>query len=268
MKQVKAKDLASNAYLRLCCYGEPGTGKTWLGASAALHPSTAPVLFCDYRSQISSLRSNPKYLEAVNDGRLVILTLEKYEELNYVYTYLFTQDSPQSLCELFEKHGPPKTVVIDSITELQRLEVLRLGGNKLNVFLSEIEPPEIREWGTILNQFTLLVQLFYDLPLHVVVCGLEAVDYGRHAVGETAPISGYRIALQGKGQRQVPAYALTLMRLERAAQGTKTTAGNPVFSMGYTQAVRAKSKDQTGLLPAKIPDPSIPLLAKYLEGVK
>ena len=262
MKLVKAVELASEAYLRLCVYGEPGTGKTWLGASAALDPATAPVLFCDFRSQISSLRSNPQYLEAMEDGRLVIVSLQNYKELNFVYTFLFT-GKQQDISPLFERHGPPKTVVIDSATELQRAEVIRLGGNKADVFLTEVEPPKIREWGVLLNQFMLLARVFYELPMHVVFCGLEAVDYGRHKVGETAPISGYRLAMQGKAQRQFPAYALTLMRLERA-RNVKTAAGAPVFTMGYTQAVRAKTKEQTGLIPAKIANPTIPMLARYL----
>ena len=270
MKLVKAAELASEAYLRLCAYGEPGTGKTWLGASAALDPLTSPVLFCDFRSQVSSLRSNPEFLEAMEDGRLVVVSLKNYEELNHVYTYLFTGEhknlKPLFTRDIWEGHRMPKTLVVDSATELQRAEVLRLGGNTPGKFVTEVQPPEIREWGTLLNQFMMLARLFYELPMHVVFNGLEAVDYGKHAVGVAAPITGYRLAMQGKAQRQFPAYALTVMRLERAPRGSKMKSGGPVFTIGYTQAVRAKTKEQTGLIPAQIPNPTIPMLARYLRG--
>lgn len=257
------------AYLRVCCYGEPGTGKTWFGASAALDPATSPVLFVDFRSQVTSVRSNKAYMRAINVGALVIVTLSEYDELNHIYTYLFTKNPKLPIAEHFTRdgvHQMPKTVVVDSATELQRAEVLRLGGNLPNKFIRDVQPPEIREWGTLLNEFALLSRLFYALPMHVVFNCLEAVDYGRHKVGEAAPIVGYRIAMQGKAQRQFPAYALTLMRLERARGNVKSASGAPVFTKGYTQSVRSKTKEQTGMIPAELANPTIPMLAKYLRG--
>jgi len=214
------------------------------------------------------LRSNPEFLEAINDGRLVILTLDKYDELSHVYTFLFSGKlEGHQLGKYFERQGFPKTVVVDSATELQRAEVLRQGGNIPGQFITDVLPPEIRSWGTLLNQFTLLANLFHALPMHVVFNCLEAVDYGKHAVGEAAPIAGYRIAMQGQAQRQFPAYALTLMRLERAAPGTQMKSGKEVFTIGYTRAARAKTKEQTGLIPAKIANPTLPALAKCLIKV-
>jgi KaiC/GvpD/RAD55 family RecA-like ATPase len=125
MKHLKPEALEQEAkYLRLLVYGEPGSGKTWLGASACLDELTSPVLYVEYKSQIASLRSNPEYVKAMEDGRLVILSLDKYEELNHVYTYLFRgQGSSESFDELFPTF--PKTLVVDSLTELQRAEVMR-----------------------------------------------------------------------------------------------------------------------------------------------
>lgn len=262
MKVVSVEALSKEAqYLRLCVFGEPGTGKTWLGASAALDESTAPVLFLEHRAQIASLRSNPIFTEAIEDHRLVILRLEQYAELNHVYTYLFRgPGSIPAIDRLFQEHGPPKTVVLDSITELQRAEVMRIAGNPPGKFIQELERPQIQHWGSLLNQFTLLAHLYFDLPYHIVFLGLEGVDFGPRVVGEAPSIVGYRLAMQGQAQRQFPAYALTLMRLERAPRNSKA------FAAGYTQAVRSKTKEQTGKIPAKILDPTIPMLAKFLEG--
>lgn len=260
MKHIKPAALDEEAKcLRLLGFGEPGSGKTWFGASAALDELTAPVLYVEYKSQIASLRSNPDYVAAMEDGRLVILSLDKYEELNHVYTYLFRgQGSSESFDALFPVF--PKTVVTDSLTELQRAEVMRRAGNPVGKFLTDVEAPLIQHWGQLLNQFTLLANKFYALPMHVVFLGLEDVDYAPRVVGQAPRATGYRLALQGSAQRQFPAYALTVMRLERAPRNSE------VYAVGETKAIRAKTKEQTGRIPAKVLGPTIPMLARMLRG--
>lgn len=267
MKLMTKDDLNEEGkYLRLLMYGEPGSGKTWCAAKAALDEHTAPALYVEYRAQITSLRSSPEFVDAINSGQLLILRLEAYSELSHVYTWLERgRGSYPTFDKMMEQFGHeddvmPKTVILDSLTELQRTEVMRLAGNNLNKFLTEVANPEIKHWGSLLNQFTLLANKFYELPYHIVIVGLESVDYGDHAIGETPPIEGYRLALQGQAKRQFPGYALTLMRLERAARNSKA------YNVGYTQGIKSKTKEQTGLIPAKIPNPSIPKLAKCLRG--
>ena len=259
MEHLKVAALNQEAkYLRMLVYGEPGSGKTWLGASAALDELTAPVLYVEHRAQIASLRSNPDYVAAMEDGRLVILSLDKYEELNHIYTYLFRgQGSSESFDELFPTF--PKTLIVDSLTELQRAEVMRRAGNTPDKFLTDVEAPQIQHWGQLLNQFTLLANKFYALPMHVVFMGLEDVDYAPRIVGQAPQVTGYRLALQGSAQRQFPAYALTVMRLERAPRNSQA------YCVGYTQAIRAKTKEQSGKIPAKVVGPTIPALARMLQ---
>lgn len=262
MKRLDQEGLSQEAqYLRMLVYGEAGSGKTWFCASGALDELTAPVLFLAYRGQVSSVRSNPLFMEALDDGRLVILELEKYKELSYVYSWLERgRGSNENFDELFPDEMP-KTIAVDSLTELQRSEVMRRAGNPPGKFLTEIEPPQIQHWGSLLNQFTLLAHLFYNLPYHVVFTGLESVDYGKAPVGEMPPITGYRVALQGQAKRQFPAYALVVMRLERAAPNVKA------FCRGLTRGRRSKTKEQTSVLPPKVFDPTIPMFAKLLQEV-
>lgn len=269
MKLLKVEALSEEAqYLRLLDYGEPGSGKTWFGASAALDELTAPCFFIDYRSQIASLRSNTEYMEAMNDGRLVIVTLDEYADLNHIYAYLFQQANLEpktprptgGLWDLFPE-GPPKTVVVDSTTEIQRAEVMRIAGNPAGKFIRDVERPQIQHWGSLLNQFTLLAHLFYQLPYHIVFSGLEAVDYGKKEnLGEPDRPVGFRLAMQGAAQRQFPAYALTVMRLSRAPRSAA------YYAVGETQGIAAKTKEQTGMFPATIGNPTIPGLVKLLQG--
>ncbi len=245
-------------YLRLMVYGEPGTGKTWFGASAALDELTSPVLYINYKGQIASLRSNPKYMKALKDGRLVIATLKNYAELDHIYSWLYRGAGSRPV---FDKAFPvfPKTVVIDSLTELQRSEVIRIPGNTPGKFTVTMAAPKIKDWGTILNTFTSMADLFYNLPMHVVITGLEATIFGEVEVGKEPKAAGYRVALQGSGRNQIPAYALTLMRLIEAP------ANAPHYCVGHTRSSMMKTKEQTGMLPKKIAGPTIPILAKLLQ---
>ena len=266
MKLVKINDLKETSrYLRMITYGEPGSGKTYFGASAALDDLTAPVMILEYRSQIGSLRANKEYTKAIDEGRLIIISLDSYSDLSTFYGWFDRGfGSSKQLDQIMLDRGYeglPKTVVVDSITELQRSEVMRRAGNQEGKFLVDVERPQIQHWGALLNQLTLLANLFFGLPIHIIFNGLESVDYGSAPVGEQPPIQGYRLALQGQAKRQFPAYAMTVMRLERAPKNSQG-----VFNIGYTSGYKAKTKEQTGFLPAKIPNPTIPQIVRWLRA--
>jgi hypothetical protein len=249
MKKIKVSDLADKSqYLRVLVYGEPGVGKTWFGASACLDEATSPVLYLDYCGQAASMQANPEYLKAIEEERLVLLELEKYQDLNHVYTWLFTGKFPDGI-------PTPKTVVVDSVTELQRLEVNRRAGNAPNVFLTDVERPQIQDWGKLLDQFVLLAKVFYALPYHIVFSALEMAQ-----MDDREKVIAARPAFQGQARRLFPAYALTVLHLRRAARNLG------VYNVGYTAAVKARSKDQTGCFPAVIPAPTIPMLVRLLAG--
>ena len=161
----------------------------------------------------------------------------------------------------FGHEGMPKTLVVDSITELQRSEVMRHAGNKEGRFTTQVISPEIKDWGNLLNELTLLANLFYSLECHVVFSGLEAVDYGKTGIGEPPVVQGYRVALQGAAKRQFPAYAMSVIRLDRAPRSSQG-----IYNVGYTDSVLAKTKEQTGFLPKQIPNPTIPQLVEFLTA--
>jgi len=273
VKLVTVDTLAKEAeLLRMLVYGDPGTGKSWLLASACLSPATSPMLYIDYRGQVASLRGNPQYVKAMEDGRLVIVRLKEYEELNVIYTWLVRgRGSVQALDNLFPNEMP-RTVGVDSITEIQRDEVELIAGLKTGKLLDIEERPAIQDWGVLLLQFTKFARLWYALPYHMIFAGLEAVDYAPRARGPTGKVVGlgeprriakFRVALQGRAQREMPAYALLLMRLDQAP------VNSTQYCVGTTRSPRAASKDQTGVrLPATIHGPTIPMLAGLLRTTK
>lgn len=266
-------------FLRLMVYGAPGSGKTWFGASACLRPETSPWLFLSYRSQIQSLASSLTYREAIEDGRLVVVELDKYEQINMWYNWLrLRRPGYNAKCdELFmrTKEGKvhwPKGVTIDSVTELQRTEVMRRAGASDTEVQADVPAPKIQDWGKILHQFTLFGRLMFDspktFPYHVVMCALEMSVYddkdeqGKDKLNlSTKDISpsGYKVAMQGQSQDLVPAYALTLMRLTRAPRNVNAHA------RGLTYEPNAHTKDQSGRFPRRIDGPTIPKMVAMLH---
>jgi hypothetical protein len=227
------------------------------------------MLYIDYRGQTASLRGNPQYVKAMEDGRLVIIRLANYKELNHIYTWLKVgRGSKKSLDALFPNEMP-RTVGVDSVTEIQRNEVELTAGLTPGMLLDIEGRPRIQDWGVLLQQFTKFARLWYALPYHMVFAGLEAVDYAPRPTGKSGTVLGigdarrvakYRLALQGAAQREMPAYALLQMRLDQAPAGVKA------YNTGTTRSARAASKDQTGVgLPATIVGPTIPGLVAMLQ---
>jgi len=66
------------------------------------------------------------------------------------------------------------TVVIDSLTEVQKYCMYQLLGIEVGRYALDLEPetPQWTEWGKSAEMIRLLIRTFRDLPLHtIVVCG-------------------------------------------------------------------------------------------------
>lgn len=259
-------------YLRLFMYGAPGVGKTWLGASGCLSDATSPWLFLSYRSQIQSLAANEDYRHSLLDGSLVVIELDGYENINLIYNWMKLRRPGYNakMDELFTLNNEirwPKGVTLDSITELQRTEAMRRAGVRMEEVQTDVPAPEIRDWGHLLHQFTLLGRLMYDspavFPYHVVFCALEMAEYDADkvtlATKDNRP-TGFKPAMQGQAQDLVPAYALTLMRLVKAPRNVD------YFNRGMTYEPRSASKDQSGRFPSTVNGPTIPKMVSMLQG--
>jgi len=261
MRAQGFKSLAQEAQkLKQVVFGEPGSGKTWYLASGCLCPETTPTLILDYYGQAASLISNPEYAKALEDGRLLVWTLESYDDLTPVYNWLRAGKLGLNK-KLDELAGGqfPKLVAIDSLTELQRREIIRRAGGNPDRWLTDVPRPQIQDWGALLDQFSVLGRRFMDLDMHVILSCLEKVELDDQDRIHSS--SARRVALQGQACVQVPAQALTVMRL--------TTVGRPkgAYTVGICTATGVSVvKDQTGRLPARIENPTVAKVLKYLKG--
>jgi len=167
--------------LKMLIYGPPGAGKTVLAATAADVPEMSPVLYVDVEGGTLSIK----------DKKVSVLRAKTFTEL------------VQLLEILRSGHHNWKTVVIDSLTEVQKLnmyEVMR----KVAAQDPTRDPdmPGLREYGKNTEQIRRLIRGYRDLVgTHVIFTALaNEVKDERTGVVKTQP------ALTGKLAAEVPGF--------------------------------------------------------------
>ena len=255
MKLIKSDDLTKRSqYLNMFLYGLPGAGKTRFCGSASGNPLTSPVLYVEFNAQPESLAGH------VADD-FVHVRIEAYSEFSYLLNWLMGRED-KTLSDLFGG-GRPKTVCIDSVTEVQRDVVLKKAGSSMadaQGLPTSFKTLNFTDWGNILNQFVLFGNAHFKmgLPFHVVMTALAVPAYEEDESDESVLV-GYLPALQGQGKTQLPSTALTVMYLEQ---------GGPGYNVGYCKALRGKgaiARDNSGKIPPIVTSPTIPMLAKLLQ---
>lgn len=151
LKFVRGRDSApSNLYYKLLVYGHSGAGKTWLAASA---PN--PIVLLTEQNGVQSVRmSNPDaryaFTSSIEDVRDLLRAAQSRT--------LGTDDDPVD------------TIVIDGLTEVQRLfkdEMMRERGD------GEFS---IAMWGELTEKMRRFLRVLRDVPYHVVCTALAEAE--------------------------------------------------------------------------------------------
>lgn len=121
-------------------YGHSGSGKTTFAGTAP-----KPILLLDVRERgTQSIESQPDTYE---------LPIDNWEEIDQVY-FMIKENSSKY-----------KTVVIDTVTGLQRLAKEHVGGGKLLL--------QQKQWGEISDRLQNFIDAMAELPVHVIFLGQE-----------------------------------------------------------------------------------------------
>jgi hypothetical protein len=249
--------------LKCLAVGFPGSGKTWFAASAALSPETSPVLYVEYFGQSASLGTFP----GLTPDNFIHIRIDSYDELSYVHTWLVSPRGTVPALDNVIGDLVPKTVVFDSITEIQRMEVLRVGGTAIpkGSLPTSFEHPSIRGWGQLLDQFVFLGKTGYALNLNVIMTCLAQIDFDKdNKVTNIVP------ALHGQASTVFPSTALTVMRLEAQPAGLTTEQwgkSEPVYNVGYFRVGNAAfARDNSGVFNTSLYNPSVPRMVRLINA--
>lgn len=164
--------------LNMLLHSFGGVGKTTFLSGAALDERTSPVLVLDCEGN-SKIRyaDIPKHLYTIRAIRTI-------DDLNKLYDYLAKGNHPY------------KSVIIDSITDLQKLgleEFVYKSGEVINFKSSNIKTAEIQHWGKSLTQMIKIMQAFKALPIHFFCTALTQT-----IVDESTGAKSYDLSLPGR----------------------------------------------------------------------
>jgi phage nucleotide-binding protein len=240
LKVVKAEQRSQ--FLNILVYGDSGMGKTTLGGSADEVPEMSPTLVVDVEGGTESLRHS---YSDVN-----IVRVSTWKEMQQVYD------------ELHAGRHPYKTVVLDSLTEIQKFSMYQIMLELVDM-KEDADPdvPGMREWGKNVEQVRKFVRAFRDLPMHTIFTALAKEDKNpRTGKSKTAP------SLQGKVAAEVPAFLdivayYYMKRVEVVGQGQ---VEQRLLLCNATETVIAK--DRTGRLPQVVEEPTMAKLFGHVLG--
>lgn len=222
-------------WLNALFYANPGVGKTYLLGTAADHEETSPVLICDVEGGTTTLRHRQD---------VDIVQIRTMRQLQEVQNELVKQVDPYY-----------KTVCIDSLTELQKLDMRTLMDKQFADKPDSTDPfvPSQREWGKSSERLRLIIRSFKDLPCHVLTTCLLAEKRN-----ERTNVVTFYPSLPGKLAGEVSGFfdIVGLLLTDDVDDGKGGTALERRVQFAATQRVIAK--DRTSSLGDVMKSPTIP----------
>lgn len=225
------------SFLNILIYGPPGVGKTYFAGTAQDHPETSPVLILDIEGGTTTLRHRQD---------IDVVRIESIAQMNEVYEMLVT-----------DTEGYYKTIVLDSLTEFQALDIQDILVERNNKRPDLIgEPASMREWGITLEHVRKLVRAIRDLPYNTIITALDKVDKDDNGVVSILP------ALSGQAARSIPGFLDIVGYMTTYEEDGKTGR-----QLQTQKTRRVIAKDRTGVLDPIIENPSVPsMFEKITEG--
>lgn len=183
VQSSKNKKRYSNTLL----YGDYGVGKTTLAASASDVPEMRDVFFVNAEGGDESILGHYDFDSVDISSFTQFAKMYEYLRLHCKYRDMYVKDKSSEAKSWLIKYEEmlkgeeilePKlyhTVIVDSLTEVQKYCMYQLLGIKVGEYSLDLPPsqPEWTEWGQSAEMIRLLVRTFRDLPMHTIfVCAM------------------------------------------------------------------------------------------------
>lgn len=233
-------------FVKILLYGVPGAGKTFLAGQAAEVESMSPVLFIDIEGGTKTIRNLYPDIE-------VVRVQDEYDATGRLKRSAWV--SLQSVYEDIRKGVKYKTVVIDSLTEAQKVSMYSVLATPSSTGRDrDPDIPEMRDWGKSGEQVRRFVRSFRDLPCHVIFTALQADTKDQLSGAVTS-----KPALPGKLADEIPAYLDEVLYLY--AKPTKEGVERKILTEPTGKYL---AKDRSGKLPTVVSNPTMAKLAEAM----
>lgn len=226
-------------YLKMLVYGKPGVGKTTLAASAGKLARTGPALL---------LNIDPGGLAVVGMPGVKVVDIKSWSDVYKVISYLKS---------LVPSPPPFKTLIIDSLTELQylNLDAISRARNKGK----ETDEIYLDEYGISTRQIRRLVRWLRDYPIHVVYTAQEGTSKDKEQDETIFPALTDKLRIALLAYMDIIAYLRTLVK---EVEGKPTLQRVAIFQP-YGKFV-AKDRSPGGRIGMQMANPSIPRILQRI----
>lgn len=218
-------------FFNFLVYGEPGAGKTVLIGTAADDPILYPVLVADVEGGVASIRKKTS---------VDVVSIRTMKELENVVNALANDTTKYY-----------KTFAIDSITELEKLDMLEIMKKTALTNTNPKFDPEVpspREWGKTGLHMREVLRAARDLELHTIVTALEAQE-----TDDATDLTKYFPSIPGKLRGEIAGFFDIVGRLE-----AKPKQGNIIRTLQTQKTNRVIAKDRFAVLDALVENPTLP----------
>lgn len=235
-------------WLNMLVYGKPGEGKTVLAGSATEVEDMSPVLFIDCEGGTVALKNTYPKAHRIRvtqtlDGKNLLVDWKMIEAIYQ---------------ELRRGKHDYQTVVIDSLSELQRISMEIVMKQMLSGPSGAGRDPDIasqREWGKVQEQLRRVVRQFRDLPMHTIFI-THVATRGDDGI-ERYP------SLPGKLANEVAGFVdLVLFLYTKQVQNKETKKSEIKRAISCAASPTLVAKDRTGILPPIMEDPTMAKIYK------
>ena len=151
---------ASDIYMRVLIYGESGTGKTLLAASAARHPDLQPVLYLNFDDGMASIT----HIEGIRE-----VQIKSNNEMLAVANQLILPEDQRK-----PEYRGFKTLVIDSITSWRDQTMTELVKRAVTTGQRQEMTTQIQDFGQMSFTLASIMGGLRQMPYHIIItAGIE-----------------------------------------------------------------------------------------------
>jgi hypothetical protein len=228
-------------YINVLFYGDSGVGKTTLAGSADAVEEMSPVLFIDIEGGTESLQHSFPRVQTVR--------VRTWQDMQNVYS------------ELYDGKHPFKTIVLDSLTEIQKFNMYMIMGKTVEDHPErDIDVPSMREWGKNLEQIRRLVRGFRDLEMHTIFTALA-----RNDKNEKTGVTTTKPSLSGKMADEVAAFLdlVCYYYVKQIGEGEEAEFKRLLLTQKTDSQI---AKDRSGALPMIMEYPTMQQIYDLVLG--